>query len=647
MKFFTSFSRLYVPLLFLIFLSACSFSLAEDITPPPGSNVLADLPTQAPPSESLFPQVPPSIENGALIYMEKCAPCHGETGQGNGPQASQLPNPPSALGDTNVARQAKPADWFTAVTQGNIESFMPPFNSLSDSQRWDVVAYALTLSAPPQTVADGKALYQSNCVACHGETGQGDGVDAASLDVKPPDLTDQELMAGRSNAELFQSISVGAAPAMPAFEGQLTEDERWALAAYLRSLTFNALTEAGSAAQVTPVQETPDLQATPGETQAPGLIETPQTTPATAGVGVVTGQVTNASGGELPAALEVILHGFDEMQQTFTATTTVNSDGSYIFENVEMPVGRAFITSVEQNGVAYSSDVAMVEAGNVSLDLPITIYETSTDASAIAVDRLHLLLEYIEPDILRVVELYVISNPTDKTIIAPEEGSPVLTFTIPEDASNLQFEDGQLGERYIETPGGFGDAAVIRPGVGQHQVVFSYDLPYKNKLQLTRPMLLPVGAAVLLIPEDGLKAKSDQLVDMGLRDVQGVNYRLYSGDQIEAGSDLELTISGRPGGGSLIPTIGSSTSLVIGLVAFGLALVGVGIWLYRRRRGEADHLEDDTDLEIDEETSPSDTEELLDAILALDDQYQAGELPEGAYRQRRAELKARLKDSLG
>lgn len=649
MKFFTVFSRSLIPLIVLIFLSACSFSLAEDITPPPGSDISAEMPTQGPPSGSLYPQVPPSPANGAPIYTEKCAPCHGETGLGDGPQANQLPNPPSALGDAAIARQAKPADWYTAVTQGNLERFMPPFNSLSDSQRWDVVAYALTLSTSPQTLTEGETLYQSNCVSCHGETGQGDGVEAASLEVKLPNLSDQEQMATRSDADLFQAISAGVAPAMPAYAGQLTEEERWALAAYLRSLTFAASAETASSAQATPAQGTPVVQATvvPGETQTVELAGTPQTTPESVGVGTISGQVTNASGGAIPATLEVTLHGFDEMQQTISASTTVNSDGSYIFENVEMPTGRAFITSLEQDGVAYSSDVGMVEAGSTALDLPITFFETSTDASVIAVDRLHLLLEYIEPDILRVVELYIISNSSDKSIIAAEEGSPVLTFALPEGASNLQFEDGQLGERYIETSDGFGDTAVIRPGMGQHQVVFSYDLPYKRKLQYTQTMPLPVSAAVMLIPEDGLKVKSEQLVDMGVRDVQGVPYRMYSSDQIEAGSDLKMTISGRPGGGSLIPTAGSSTSLVIGLLAFGVALAGVGIWLLRRRSGEAAQVEVDADVDIAEETLPSDTEELLDAILALDDQYQAGELPEGAYRQRRAELKARLKSSLG
>jgi hypothetical protein len=183
--------------------------------------------------------------------------------------------------------------------------------------------------------------------------------------------------------------------------------------------------------------------------------------------------------------------------------------------------------------------------------------------------------------------------------------------------------------------------------MSQHQVVFSYDLPYKRKLQFAQTMQLPVGAVVVLIPEDGLKVNSEQLVDMDVRDVQGVPYRMFSGGQLEAGSDLELTVTGRPGGGSLIPTAGSSSNLMIGALAFGLALVVVGVWLYRRRSVEEDQIQESVDLDVEEETMLSDPDELMDAILALDDHYQAGDLPEEAYRQRRAELKARLKSALG
>jgi hypothetical protein len=40
---------------------------------------------------------------------------------------------------------------------------------------------------------------------------------------------------------------------------------------------------------------------------------------------------------------------------------------------------------------------------------------------------------------------------------------------------------------------------------------------------------------------------------------------------------------------------------------------------------------------------PEDEETLMDAIIALDDQYRAGNLPEEAYLERRADLKEKLR----
>lgn len=647
MKSTTLIKRLISFSLPLVFLTACSFSLAADVTPPPGSDVSVEMPTQAPLAIALFPAAPPDPAAGAPIFAEKCAPCHGETGQGDGPDASQLPNPPSALGDPEIARQARPADWYDLVTQGNIERFMPPFNSLSDAQRWDVVAYALTLNNPSQNLSQGEVLYQANCATCHGEGGQGDGPEAVSLATTPTDFTDQELMAQRSSADLYQATSAGVPPDMPAFETQLSEAERWALADYLRSFAFaSAPTAAAPPAQGTPV---------PQETAAE-ITGSPQPTSGTAAAlgtpeavtGVITGRVVNASGGEVPAGLEVTLHGFDEMQQAFTATAQASSDGSYTFENVEMPQERAFIASLKHNGVVYSSDVAVIEPGMSTLDLEIPFYETSSDTSQLVVDRLHLVMEYLAPDTLRVVELYVVSNPTQSTIVGAADGEPVLKFSLPEGATNLQFEDGQLGERYVQLENGFGDLSPVRPGLGEHQVVFSYDLPYTGRLDFSQPVELPVSAVILLIPEDGIKVRSNQLADMGTRDVQGVVYHTYSSEPVEAGSNLEMTLSGKPGAGSLIPVVGSNASLVVGLAAVGLVLLLLGVWLLRRSRASAVAASvAEGQAGATGELPVEDSEELLDALLALDDRYQAGEIPEQAYRQRRAELKARLKEQLG
>jgi mono/diheme cytochrome c family protein len=190
------FSILLALSLAALILGGCNFSLAADVTPPPGYQ-------PPPPAEStteaaggqMFPVVPPDPLQGAATYVEKCAPCHGVSGMGDGPNAATLPNPVAALGDPELAQNSTPSEWFSIVSNGNLDRFMPPFHSLSDRQRWDVVAYSFMLSNPPDELRHGAEVYDAECAVCHGPGGAGDGPQAAGMNV--PDLTEQERMAGR------------------------------------------------------------------------------------------------------------------------------------------------------------------------------------------------------------------------------------------------------------------------------------------------------------------------------------------------------------------------------------------------------------------------------------------------------------------
>ena len=121
--------------LLILLLSACTFSLAEDIKPPAGSEML---PSPGALEEAagapVFPIVPPDPDLGASIFAEKCAPCHGVKGMGDGPSAADLSVPVAALGDPQLARSRTPADWFNIVTNGNLERFMPPIRSKASCQ---------------------------------------------------------------------------------------------------------------------------------------------------------------------------------------------------------------------------------------------------------------------------------------------------------------------------------------------------------------------------------------------------------------------------------------------------------------------------------------------------------------------------------
>ena len=77
--------------------------------------------------------------------------------------------------------------------------------------------------------------YLDKCAECHGDSGKGDGSQAKMYDPKPSDLSDAARMHSVSDGELFYKISEGHRP-MPAFKKRFSEEQRWQLVLYLRSL---------------------------------------------------------------------------------------------------------------------------------------------------------------------------------------------------------------------------------------------------------------------------------------------------------------------------------------------------------------------------------------------------------------------------
>src|SRR5512135_2379437 len=142
--------HLIIVIVAAVLLTACDFTLAADITPPPDYVSPTPMPTLG----ALVPAAAPDVQQGAAIFAQNCAACHGAKGLGDGPQSMQLPVTVPGIGLADVARQAAPAEWYKMVTQGNLDRFMPPFvGALSDQQRWDVVAYALSLHTTADQIA--------------------------------------------------------------------------------------------------------------------------------------------------------------------------------------------------------------------------------------------------------------------------------------------------------------------------------------------------------------------------------------------------------------------------------------------------------------------------------------------------------------
>ena len=89
------------------------------------------------------------------------------------------------------------------------------------------------LAPSAKAVADGKKVAQTNCASCHGAGGKGDGAAAAALNPRPADWTSGRVQS-ESDGEIFWKISNGRG-AMPPWK-HLSENERWAVIQYIRSL---------------------------------------------------------------------------------------------------------------------------------------------------------------------------------------------------------------------------------------------------------------------------------------------------------------------------------------------------------------------------------------------------------------------------
>lgn len=222
------------------------------------------------------------VENGRQIYIKRCSFCHGLLGDGGGPAADFLdPRPRDfTLGTykfrTTISGELPTDnDLFRTVSRGLPGTAMQAFdsdlikNGLSEEERWQVISYiktfaiefedeeldpvktGKTISLPanmppysPELVAKGKDVFErAKCWSCHGKTGRGDGnkefrKDDWGFPIRIRNVTHPWKIKGGSEVEqIFMRFTSGInGTPMPSFVKSLPEEDRWALANYIKSL---------------------------------------------------------------------------------------------------------------------------------------------------------------------------------------------------------------------------------------------------------------------------------------------------------------------------------------------------------------------------------------------------------------------------
>lgn len=360
---------------------------------------------------------------------------------------------------------------------------------------------------------------------------------------------------------------------------------------------------------------------------------------------VVTGQVTNETpGGTLPAGQPVTLHVLSGMETMETYTTTLSSEGAFRFEDLTLEPDTTLVARVRYQDVAYLSEFVTYDPGGEEPALPVTVYETTDDPSGVVITQLHFFL-VVEGDRLQVSEYYLVSNRSERTFVGTQDAEAgrrtTLSFQLPEGAENLRFDSGVLGERFVERAGGFADTRPIPPGMTTSEILFTYELPYREGMELDRTPDVGVSSVVLLLAEGGMALEGGQLEAAGTMETQMGPAVSYTAGPLEAGESLVFAVTGQPqasqpmggapAGGAPVtpPSGGPSTAQEVGVGLAALAASLVGVYLLWRTPGPG--------------PLPAAARPAIAAIAELDEDFRAGGVEERDYHEQRRALKAQAR----
>ena len=540
-----------------------------------------------------YPETAPNLALGIQIFSQRCTDCHGQTGRGDGrligTGEGQIAIVPRDLTDGTAAAELTPLDYFTVITDGRIDTFMPPWKAaLNEQERWAVALYAYALQYGPEQIALGETVAQAQAIA---------------LDALPP----QAELVGLTDSELLAQVSPESA--------SLSPEDQLGLAAYVRTRTVEFPEMIGHGLAL--------------------AAESTEAAPVTLAAGTVSGQVTHGTaGGSVPDDLTVTLHIFDSTFAEETLDTTLDADGRYAFENVDIAADKRYVITARYDERVYGTDFVAGDPTNPALDLPLTLYDVTSDSSAIEIGMMVQQIS-VSGDSLQVAQVVSFSNTSDRLYstdqaLGPDQFASV-QLVLPEGASLLGFDDEQ---RYVlaEDDRTVYDTVPVVPGDG-HIMHVLYELPYSGSLDLPQTLGYALsGQAQLLVSPVSIAVSGPAFTATGQQAMGSNNYATFTATgPLPAGTDFGVTVSGQPQTQTATDAAAVPTETLVPLLLFaaGITILGVGAFMFvRDRRRPAP----DTNL----------MDALVRQIAELDELHASGQLEDAAYEKRRASLKARL-----
>jgi cytochrome c oxidase cbb3-type subunit III len=209
---------------------------------------------------ALLAALPTQAADGALLYAQNCAACHGENGSGGIGVPLSLPSF-HALASTDHLRKT--------IRLGRPGRVMPAFATLADAEvdaivahigSWNPGAFATYAATRIDgNVESGGKLFQKHCASCHGANGEGGKGTGVTLSrprdqaIMAPALHNSGFLASTPDLRMKAILMRGVAgtPMLSFLNKGLTEKDIDDLVAFVRSFEKSPL-DKGNVGQALP-----------------------------------------------------------------------------------------------------------------------------------------------------------------------------------------------------------------------------------------------------------------------------------------------------------------------------------------------------------------------------------------------------------
>jgi hypothetical protein len=350
--------------------------------------------------------------------------------------------------------------------------------------------------------------------------------------------------------------------------------------------------------------------------------------------GLIRGKLINQSLNQKGVEnLEVKLYQFFEDKASDISRIRTDKTGLFVFEGINSDKDRAYYTSVRYKKVDYFSQMLNF-AKDTNINLDLTVFEPTHQAKDIHTKMHHIVVENFN-DALEFKEIMIVENKGNKVYVGDRNfkssRNATLRISLPKETDNVQL----LSPSLIKSGAGLIDTSEIMPGT--KKIMFSYRInSARSYYKFEKDFHLNTDKFNIIVPENGIKVRSDQLEIRGPAENSGKRFYYLSGENLSAGSQVVLELA-----------LSTANNLfkwdIIGLVAFVFGTA----FTYKFMRGRK-HRQDNEEQKGAEPERISDDMNLIDerlkvlqAIAELDDQQDLGAINPQELNRKRRVLKQR------